>query len=145
MADDFVPKNYNTDGGDTWVVGGRMDFTGLPTSAPAGSGQLWNDGGTLKISPVWAAPVNTVAPAITGTAKVGETLTVTNGTWTGVPTPTYTRQWYADGVAIAGATGTTRVLAAGEEGKVITVVVTATSSAGVVTATSNATAEVAGA
>lgn len=145
MADDYVPKNYNTDGGDTSVFGGRVDFTGLPTADPGGSGQLWNDAGTLKISPVWAAPVNTVAPAITGTATVGQTLTVTNGTWTGVPTPTYTRQWYADGVAIAGATGTTRVLAAGEEGKVITVVVTATSLAGVVTATSNATAAVAGA
>lgn len=145
MADDFVPKNYNTDGGDTSVFGGRVDFTGLPTSDPGGSGQLWNDGGALKISPVHVAPANTVAPAITGTAKVGETLTVTNGTWTGVPTPTYTRQWYADGVAIAGATGTTRVLAAGEEGKVITVVVTATNAAGVAAKTSNATAAVAGA
>ncbi|NGN44981.1 hypothetical protein G6N74_28395 [Mesorhizobium sp. CGMCC 1.15528] len=96
----------------------------------------------MKISPIWALPVNTVAPAITGTAQVGQTLTTTNGTWTGVPTVTYTRQWYADGVAIAGVTGTTRVLAAGELGKVITCVVTATNSAGVVTATSNATAAV---
>lgn len=139
------PKNYKKDGGETAVFGGKVQFTGLPTTLPTGSGQLWNDGGTLKISPVWTAPVNTVAPAITGTATVGETLTVTNGTWTGVPTPTYTRQWYADGVAIAGATGTTRVLAAGEEGKVITVVVTATNALGSVTKTSNATAAVAGA
>lgn len=139
------PKNFKKDGGETAVFGGVVQFTGLPTSAPAGSGQLWNDGGTIKMSPVWAAPVNTVAPAITGTATVGQTLTTTNGTWTGVPTPTYTRQWYADGVAISGATGTTRVLAAGEQGKVITVVVTATNSAGVATKVSNATAAVAGA
>jgi len=145
MADDYVPKNYNTDGGDTSVFGGKVQFTGLPTTLPTGSGQLWNDGGTLKISALWAAPVNTVAPAITGTAEVGETLTVTNGTWTGVPTPTYTRQWYADGVAIEGATGATYELTEDEEGKVITVVVTATSDAGVVTKTSNATAAVAGA
>ena len=139
------PKNYKKDGGETAVFGGVVQFTGLPTSAPTGSGQLWNDGGTIKMSPVWAEPVNTVAPAVTGTPTVGQTLTVTNGTWTGVPTPTYARQWYADGVAIAGATGTTRVLAAGEQGKVITVVVTANSLAGVKTATSNATAAVAGA
>jgi len=137
------PKNHKKDGGETAVFGGTVVFTGLPTSAPAGSGQMWNDGGTLKMSPVWAAPANTVAPAITGTAEVGETLTTTNGTWTGVPTVTYTRQWYADGVAIEGATGTTRVLASGELGKVITVRVTGTNSAGAATALSNATAAVA--
>lgn len=139
------PKNNKSKGGEVATFGGTVNFTGLPTSAPAGSGQLWNDGGTLKIAPVWAIPVNTVAPAITGTATVGQTLTTTNGTWTGVPTPTYARQWYADGVAISSATGTTRVLGSGEEGKVITVVVTATNSAGVVTRVSNATAAVAGA
>lgn len=143
MANTYEPKNYNTDGGDTSVFGGAVHYTGLPTSAPAGSGQLWNDGGALKISPVHVAPVNSVAPAITGTATVGQTLTTTNGTWTGVPTVTYARQWYADGEVIEGATATTRVLAAGEEGKVITVVVTATNAAGSVQATSNATAAVA--
>lgn len=143
MANTYVPKNYNTDGGDTSVFGGVVQFTGLPTSDPGGSGQLWNDGGTLKISPVHVAPANTVAPAITGTAEVGETLTVTNGTWTGVPTPTYARQWYADDVAIEGATGLTYVLTEDEEGAVITVVVTATNAAGSAQATSNATAEIA--
>jgi len=39
------------------------------------------------------APVNTVAPAITGAANVGATLTSTSGTWTGSPTPTYAYQW----------------------------------------------------
>ena len=35
---------------------------------------------------------NTVAPAITGTAQVGATLTTTNGTWTGSD-GVITRQW----------------------------------------------------
>lgn len=39
-------------------------------------------------------PVNTVAPVITGTAVVGNTLTVSNGTWTTDAAPlTYTYTW----------------------------------------------------
>jgi hypothetical protein len=37
-------------------------------------------------------PVNTVAPAVTGTATQGQTLTTDNGTWTNSPTG-YTYQW----------------------------------------------------
>ena len=83
----------------------------------------------------------TVAPAVTGTAQVGQTLTVSNGTWTN--TPTFARQWYADGVAIAGATGTTYVPVVGDVGKKITAKVTG-SKAGYtsVTATSNETVAV---
>lgn len=89
-----------------------------------------------------SAPANTVAPAITGTAQVGATLTVSNGTWTGTPTPTYTRQWKADGANIASATATTYVLTEAELGKVITCTVTGTNSAGNASATSAATAAV---
>lgn len=69
-------------------------------------------------------PVNSVLPAISGTAQVGATLTATNGTWT--HTPTYARQWMRDGVPIAGATATTHVLVDDDEGAVISMVVTAT-------------------
>ncbi|NTG07145.1 hypothetical protein [Rhizobium rhizogenes] len=88
-------------------------------------------------------PANTVLPAITGTAQVGQTLTATNGTWTGSPTPTYTRQWKADGADISGATATTYVPVSGDVGKVITVTVTATNSAGNANATSAGTAAIA--
>lgn len=86
-------------------------------------------------------PRNTVAPAISGTAQVGQTLTVTNGTWTG-NSATYVRQWRANGVNISGATGTTYAPVVGDVGKVITCVVTATNSTGSVSAASNATAAV---
>lgn len=76
------------------------------------------------------APVNTVLPAITGTPTVGQTLTVSNGTWTGSPTPTYTRQWKRNGTNIASATGTTYVLVVADEDATITCTVTATNSAG---------------
>ena len=38
-----------------------------------------------------AAPANTTPPAITGTAKIGSTLSVSNGTWSNSPT-NYTYQ-----------------------------------------------------
>src|SRR6478735_6423689 len=67
---------------------------------------------------------NTVKPTITGTAKVGSTLTVSRGTWN--PTDaTFAYQWKANGVAIAGATSTTLKPALAHVGKRITVQVTA--------------------
>lgn len=88
------------------------------------------------------SPVNTVAPTITGTAQVGQVLTRTTGTWTGSPTPTYTQQWYANGAAISGATGTTYTPVVGDVGKTITVRVTATNANGSAQKTSAATAAV---
>lgn len=76
------------------------------------------------------APAFTAAPAITGTPKVGVVLTSTNGTVTGDATITYTRQWYADGVAIAAATATTYTPVTGDVGKTISVRVTAVNGAG---------------
>lgn len=89
------------------------------------------------------APRMTVAPTITGTAEVGETLTAGNGTFTGDATITYTYQWFRGGSAIAGATASTRVLQAADEGYVITVRVTATNSAGTAYGFSAATSAVA--
>lgn len=66
-----------------------------------------------------------VAPAITGTAQVGQTLTVSNGTWN-VSGITYTRKWYAAGTEISGQTGTTYTVLVGDLGKQITARVTAT-------------------
>lgn len=78
-------------------------------------------------------PVNTVLPAISGTAAVGSTLTTSNGTWTGVGI-TYSYQWKRGGVNIGGATGNTYVLVTADIGAAITAAVTATNAAGSVTA-----------
>src|SRR5208283_4985581 len=56
-------------------------------------------------------PLNTVPPSVSGTAKVGETLTCSTGTWNGLPTPTYTYQWLRSGSEIAGATNVTYIVA----------------------------------
>ena len=51
----------------------------------------------------------TALPAIQGTPEVGQTLTLSDTTWSPQPSRT-TTQWYADGVPVADATGTTLVL-----------------------------------
>ncbi|WP_445152678.1 hypothetical protein [Baekduia sp. Peel2402] len=95
-----------------------------------------------------AAPVNTALPAITGTAKDGQTLTSTTGTWTGTTPLSYARQWRrcdtagANCTDISGATATTYTLVAADVGKTIKVVVTASNTAGNAPATSAATATV---
>jgi hypothetical protein len=88
-----------------------------------------------------AAPVNTVAPSISGSAIVGSTLTAADGTWTGTPTPTFTYAWKKDGVA-NGSTASTYVPVTGDIGSVIAVTVTGTNASGPASATSAATAAV---
>lgn len=53
------------------------------------------------------APYNTVAPAITGTLRVGNVQTVSTGTWSGSPTYTYQWQTSSDGIAWANISGAT--------------------------------------
>jgi hypothetical protein len=89
------------------------------------------------------APVNTVAPVVSGTATFGQTLSTTDGTWTGVPTPSFTYQWQRTGSNIGGATSSTYVLVAADVGNTIRCVVTATNAAGLASANSNSTASVA--
>jgi hypothetical protein len=45
------------------------------------------------VAPTGDAPANTAAPQITGTPKVGQTLTVSTGTWTGSTPISYSYQW----------------------------------------------------
>ena len=96
-----------------------------------------------------AAPANTVLPSISGTATQGQTLTETDGTWSGSPT-SFARQWLrcdsggANCQNISGATGTTYGLLAADVGSTIAVKVTATNGAGSTPAISNVTALVQG-
>ena len=58
---------------------------------------------------VAAPPANTSAPTITGTPKVGETLTAQNGTWSNSPTA-FQYQWQrcnASGAGCANIAGST--------------------------------------
>ncbi|MBB5632868.1 putative cell wall-binding protein [Cryobacterium mesophilum] len=72
-----------------------------------------------------AGTITTAVPTISGNAVVGEVLTGNAGTWA-PGTAALTYQWYADDVAIVGATGSTYTLAAADLGAIITVKVTGT-------------------
>lgn len=72
---------------------------------------------TVQAVPLFP-PINTVAPAITGTLEVGETLSVSNGTWDPAAT-SYNRRWTRNGTPISGATSSTYELVEDDEGHVI--------------------------
>jgi predicted secreted protein len=98
----------------------------------------------IESSGAVAVLLNTVAPAVTGTAQVGETLTTTLGTWVG--SPSLARQWQAnDGtgwVAISGATGATYTIDVAYLGDTIRCRVTGTTAYGTAVAYSNSTVPV---
>ncbi|WP_285136008.1 hypothetical protein [Microbacterium sp. lyk4-40-TSB-66] len=78
---------------------------------------------SLPTAPVTAGTLGAVTPTISGTARIGSTLTASPGTWTPSPV-TLTYRWKANGVDIAGATGKTMKVATAQLGKRITVTVT---------------------
>lgn len=100
----------------------------------------------LAANAVAAAPSNTTAPAVSGTPKVGQTLTVSNGSWTGSPTD-YSYQWQrctssTSCADIIDATENTYIARSADVGHTLRAVVTATNADGLSTANSNQTAAV---
>jgi hypothetical protein len=94
-------------------------------------------------------PTNTVRPAISGSAEVGGTLRVSNGSWT--PTPTsYARQWQqcdtngSNCLNISGATGQTYGIRLGDAGHRLRALVTARTASGQTTVATSPSAVVAG-
>lgn len=76
---------------------------------------------TAKIAPLaWASAPQ---PTISGTKKVGKTLTVKPGSW--APAPSLSYQWYRGDKAIKGATKAGYKLTKSDKGKTITIKVTA--------------------
>lgn len=92
-----------------------------------------------------APPTNTTPPSITGTPRVGETLTAQNGTWANNPTA-FQYQWQrctADGcAAIAGAVEKTYLVTTADAGATLRVRVLAVNADGAAAARSAPTAVV---
>ena len=76
-------------------------------------------------------PENTAAPEMAGTPAVGETLTCSEGTWSGSPAPTVTYQWLRDGSGIASATSGTYSVVEADQGHSLSCKVTAINEEGV--------------
>jgi hypothetical protein len=82
-----------------------------------------------------AAPVNTAEPTISGTPKVGQTLTASNGTWSNAPT-SYEYQWLRCNtlgnscVSVANGTQKTYTLVGADRGHTMRVRVTASNADG---------------
>lgn len=117
----------------------------VTASNAAGSGQATS--AFVSVNTV-TSPASTVAPVVTGTAKQGQTLSTTVGTWKG-SSLTYAYSWYRCDAGekncgvISGATSATYVVAASDVGRYLLSIVIATNTAGSARANSNAVGPVA--
>jgi hypothetical protein len=124
--------NALTYNGTAWSAPTKIDGSNVLTSVSCPTSQFCMavDGAGNAVT--WravAAPANVTRPAISGTARVGSTLTCSNGTWTSSPT-SYRRQWYRNGTAISGATSITHPVVGADLQRRLTCAVTATNSGG---------------
>ena len=107
-----LKADYKIDWREDAKADWKMDWDAVPGDAPA------------------VAPVCTVAPVMSGSPVVGQTLSITTGTWTGNPAPTFTYKWYVDSVEVSGETTSSYVIQAGDETFMVYGEVTGTNSAG---------------
>src|SRR4029453_17951436 len=94
------------------VTGSKVGYTTASRTSVATAA-------VLALPSLAPAPV----PTITGTAKVGSTLTAVPGVWGPAPV-TLAYQWKANGVSVVGGTAATYVPVTGDVGKTLTVTVT---------------------
>jgi len=128
----FFP-DFNVAGDDAVYYIDNLAFNGATTPA-------------IPVAPATVAPAMTKAATVSGTAKVGSSLTAAKGTWTGTPAPTFVYSWYRCTVAgnattaapaasakcsvIAKATAASYKLVAADKGKYVRALVKATNSKG---------------
>jgi fibronectin type 3 domain-containing protein len=137
--------------GSTYVlaptdVGSTMRV--VVTASNAAGSAIATSTQTLVVTAVPAAPSNTSLPTIAGIAQVGQTLTASQGAWSGTLPISFSYQWRrcdssgAGCVDIVPAGAQTYTLTAAEMGATVRVVVTASNSAGTSSASSLQTAVV---
>ena len=98
----------------------------------AGNGETLTSAATTAVEAIPNTPA-TGAPAISGTAQVGQTLAAdVSGIADedGLDNAVFTYQWLADGAEISGTTGSTYTLVDADEGKAISIAVSFTDDAG---------------
>jgi hypothetical protein len=135
---------------------GRANLDGSSANPTWIAGSVAKANWGISFGTTYEVPANTVAPTVSGTAKVDATLTAATGTWSGAPTPTYTYQWFrctgtgaasdtlpAGCTTISGATRATYAIDDPDYQKYLRVRVTGTNGAGNDVSYSAATAKVA--
>jgi hypothetical protein len=96
---------------------------------------------SAQVGPISSAPFNVSAPTITGALRLGQTLSVSTGSWSPAAT-SYTYQWQrstnygSSWTSISGASGATYVTSAADVGAYDRVVVTAANASGTATVAS---------
>jgi hypothetical protein len=128
----FSFSNSYADAAGTLVF--QIIFQDLPQSVPGTSytAAIRVGSATAYIDAIVNIVISfvTTAGSISGTPEVGQVLTYTTGVASdGVPPYVYSWVWKRDGVTIAGATASTYTLVAADNGKSITVTLTATDAA----------------
>lgn len=125
-------------------VGGRVQV--VVTAANAGG---TSSHASSPTSVVTGPPVSVSPPTVSGSLLVGQTLSVTTGSWGGAPVPTFAYQWKrcdAQGngcAAIPGATSANYAAAAADASHRLTAAVTATNPVGSGSVTSAPTSAIA--
>lgn len=137
---EIVLLEITPNGGETWIFQSYLNEY-VPSMAVADK-QMVNARWKVMARVIAEdAPTNTLLPAISGIAQVGETLTALEGAWTGAPTFGY--QWQEDDggwANIVGATSVTYDPVVGNVGNPLRVILTGTNAEGSASATSAATA-----
>jgi Ig domain of plant-specific actin-binding protein len=119
-------------------VGSRLKIQVTATNASGSGVAVSRPTDTVKAT--GSAPKETAAPTISGTTQEGSSLTVSPGTWSGNPTPSFSYQWErcvgtGGGCSvISGATSTTYALTSADVAHTVLAQVTAKNSNGTSTA-----------
>jgi hypothetical protein len=101
----------------------------VPAVTAAATGPIGTAG------PGSVAPKSTVAPKVTGTAKAGQVMSCSEGSWSGFPTA-LAYQWSRDGTPIAGASESAYRVQRSDQGLTLRCGVRASNAAGIGVATS---------
>ncbi len=153
----FQWRRCSTSGGDCGSIGGATSQTytlgssdvgrtlrvQVTATNSAGSAQVVSSQTAVVVAP--QAPVNTAAPAISGTTQDGRTLTVSNGSWKSDSSLSYSYRWNRcdpsgnNCAAISGATHSSYKATSADVGHRLRATVTAKNSAGSTAAGSPAT------
>src|SRR5690606_3331054 len=117
-------------GGASVDAAGRVSVPATDAGRPTVTVTAANSGGSAQVSFVATVsvrvvpPVLVLAPVLAGAGRIGEPVTVSAGSWSGVPAPSTRVAWLRDGDPIAA--GTSYVPVAVDDGKALSARVTAT-------------------